>query len=67
MTPLQEAVQKAEQEVILQTLAAVNFNKAKAAKVLGIDRKTLYNKLKRSNSKISEPTIEDIRKSVYKN
>lgn len=36
----------AEYEVILNALKKVNFNKSKAAKLLQIDRKTLYNKIK---------------------
>lgn len=36
----------AEYEVILQALKQSNFNKSKAAKLLNIDRKTLYNKMK---------------------
>jgi two-component system, NtrC family, response regulator HydG len=36
----------AEYEVILSALKKVNFNKSKAAKLLQIDRKTLYNKIK---------------------
>lgn len=35
-----------EKERILQALQATNNNKSKAAQLLGIDRKTLYNKLK---------------------
>ena len=35
----------AEYELILSTLKKVKFNKTKAAKLLQIDRKTLYNKL----------------------
>lgn len=36
----------AEYEMILRALKKVNFNKSKAAKLLNIDRKTLYNKMK---------------------
>ena len=36
----------AEYETILAALKQVNFNKSKAAKLMKIDRKTLYNKIK---------------------
>ncbi|MEI8280422.1 MAG: sigma-54 dependent transcriptional regulator [Bacteroidota bacterium] len=39
----------AEYEVILEALKKANFNKSKAAKLLNIDRKTLYNKMKQYN------------------
>ncbi len=44
---LKSAAQDAEYEVIMQTLQNAKFNKSKAAELLGIDRKTLYNKLKK--------------------
>ncbi|HRH67318.1 MAG TPA: sigma-54 dependent transcriptional regulator [Bacteroidia bacterium] len=43
---LKSAAMKAEYETILETLKKVNFNKSKAAELLKIDRKTLYNKMK---------------------
>lgn len=43
---MQEEVGRAEMQVIMKTLSRVNFNKSKAAHVLQIDRKTLYNKLR---------------------
>lgn len=45
-TSLKEASIDAEYETILRALKKVNFNKSKAAKLLNIDRKTLYNKMK---------------------
>jgi two-component system, NtrC family, response regulator HydG len=36
----------AEYDMILQALKKCNFNKSKAAQLLNIDRKTLYNKMK---------------------
>ncbi len=43
---LKNAALEAEYEAILNVLREVNFNKTKAAKILNIDRKTLYNKMK---------------------
>jgi two-component system response regulator HydG len=43
---LKKAALEAEYEIILSALNKSNFNKSKAADMLGIDRKTLYNKMK---------------------
>lgn len=43
---LKNAALEAEYDTILRVLKEVNFNKTKAAKILNIDRKTLYNKIK---------------------
>lgn len=43
---LKVAVNEAEYEMIMKVLKQVNFNKSKAARILNIDRKTLYNKMK---------------------
>lgn len=46
---LKNAAMEAEYETILRVLREVNFNKTKAAEILNIDRKTLYNKMKAAN------------------
>jgi len=46
---LKNAAQEAEYDTICEVLKEVNFNKTKAAKILNIDRKTLYNKMKAIN------------------
>lgn len=43
---LKNAALEAEHDIIIKVLKDVNFNKTKAAKILKIDRKTLYNKMK---------------------
>jgi two-component system response regulator HydG len=43
---LKSASIDAEFETIMEALKKVNFNKSKAAQLLNIDRKTLYNKMK---------------------
>ena len=47
---LKGAASKAEYETIMAVLQQVNFNKKKAAALLNIDRKTLYNKIKNFQS-----------------
>ena len=46
---LKNAAMEAEYDTILKVLKEVNFNKTKAAQILNIDRKTLYNKMKAIN------------------
>jgi len=46
---LKNAALEAEYETILKVLREVNFNKTRAAEILNIDRKTLYNKMKAIN------------------
>jgi two-component system, NtrC family, response regulator HydG len=43
---LKSLAEKTEREMIINTLVKVNYNKSKAANLLKIDRKTLYNKMK---------------------
>jgi len=42
---LKDVTAYAETQAILKALSIANDNKTKAADILGIDRKTLYNKL----------------------
>ncbi len=46
---LNEVKEHSEKEMIIQTLEQTKYNKAKTARILGIDRKTLYNKLHKYN------------------
>ncbi|MEA3478876.1 MAG: sigma-54 dependent transcriptional regulator [Bacteroidota bacterium] len=52
---LKEAAEIAEKEAIIQALIRSNNNKSWAAKMLRIDRKTLYNKIKQYNISLNEP------------
>jgi DNA-binding NtrC family response regulator len=50
---LRDVLKKVEREHILATLDKTSWNRTEAAKILGIDYKTLYNKMREHN--ISEP------------
>ncbi len=45
-TDLKSVVEFAERKAILKTLQNTAYNKSRTAEILGIDRKTLYNKMK---------------------
>ncbi len=49
---LKSAALEAEYDLIIKVLKEVNYNKSKAAKILNIDRKTLYNKMKAYNMEV---------------
>jgi two-component system response regulator HydG len=51
---LKNAALEAEYETILRVLKEVNYNKTKAAQILNIDRKTLYNKMNAADQQISK-------------
>jgi DNA-binding NtrC family response regulator len=55
LTPLNEAALQAEYDLIVETLKKTRFNKTKAAEILQIDRKTLYNKLDSYDKSIAQP------------
>lgn len=46
VTDLKDASIRAEKEAIIQALVRAQYNKSEAARILKIDRKTLYNKIK---------------------
>lgn len=52
-TNLREAANQAEYETVMSVLKQVNYNKSQAAIILKIDRKTLYNKLKKFREEFS--------------
>jgi two-component system response regulator HydG len=43
---LKDASSEFEKQLIVRTIQEAGFNKSKAARLLKIDRKTLYNKIK---------------------
>lgn len=51
---LKAAAFDAEHKVISETLKKVKYNKSKAARMLNVDRKTLYNKMKQYNIRIEQ-------------
>ncbi len=44
---LKSSFEEQERSLIIKTLEEVKYNKSKAAKILDMDRKTLYNKLEK--------------------
>jgi two-component system response regulator HydG len=54
--PLKEALEEPEKRIIVQALQAFNWNRQETAKVLDINRTTLYNKMKKYNLLIGEPS-----------
>jgi DNA-binding NtrC family response regulator len=58
---LTDTTEAVERELICKVLATVNFNKALAAKKLGIPRSTLYYKLK--NLQITVEELTNVSKS----
>jgi two-component system response regulator HydG len=49
---LKNASFEIEKQLIIKTIQEAGYNKSKAARILNIDRKTLYNKIKLYNINI---------------
>jgi two-component system response regulator HydG len=54
--PLKEALEEPEKRIIIQALQAFNWNRQETARVLDINRTTLYKKMKKYGLLIDEPT-----------
>ena len=53
--PLKEALEEPEKRIIIQALQAFNWNRQETARVLDINRTTLYKKMKKYDLLIDEP------------
>lgn len=53
--PLKEALEEPEKKIIIQALQAFNWNRQETARVLDINRTTLYKKMKKYGLLIDEP------------
>jgi two-component system, NtrC family, response regulator HydG len=53
--PLKEALEEPEKRIIVQALQAFHWNRQETARVLDINRTTLYKKMKKYNLLIDEP------------
>jgi two-component system response regulator HydG len=57
--PLKESLAEPEKQLILQALEALNWNRQETARVLDINRTTLYKKMKKYNLLTEEDRVED--------
>jgi two-component system response regulator HydG len=53
--PLKEALEEPEKRIIIQALQALNWNRQETARVLDINRTTLYKKMKKYGLLLDEP------------
>jgi two-component system response regulator HydG len=53
--PLKEALEEPERRIIIQALQALNWNRQETARVLDINRTTLYKKMKKYGLLVDEP------------
>ena len=62
--PLKEALEEPEKRIIIQALQAFNWNRQETARVLDINRTTLYKKMKKYGLLIDEPMWAQLSRSV---
>ena len=53
--PLKEALEEPEKRIIIQALQALNWNRQETARILDINRTTLYKKMKKYGLLVDEP------------
>ena len=53
--PLKEALEEPEKRIIIQALQALNWNRQETARVLDVNRTTLYKKMKKHGLLMDEP------------
>ncbi len=57
LQPLKQALEEPEKQIIIQTLRALNWNRQDTARVLDINRTTLYKKMKKYGLLMEEPAL----------
>ncbi len=57
LRPLKEALEEPEKQIIIQALHALNWNRQETARVLDINRTTLYKKMKKYGLLMEEPAL----------
>ncbi len=57
LRPLKEALEEPEKQIIVQALRALNWNRQETARVLDINRTTLYKKMKKYGLLLEEPAL----------
>ncbi len=55
LRPLKEALEEPEKQIIIQALQSLNWNRQETARVLDINRTTLYKKMKKYGLLVDEP------------
>ena len=57
LRPLKEALEEPEKQIIIAALRALNWNRQETARVLDINRTTLYKKMKKYGLLMEEPAL----------